>query len=144
MILYTLKCADGHAFEAWFKDSAAYDTLRAAGQVTCADCGSVEVEKTMMAPAISGGSDRAAPTPADAPLIQPATKAEAMLRRLAAYVRRHADHVGRDFAAEARRIHTGEAEERAIWGEASAAEAKALADDGIPIAPLPPIMRHDD
>ena len=45
--------------------------------------------------------------------------------------------VGRNFAAEARRIHAGEAPARPIIGEARPAEAKALIEEGVPIAPLP-------
>lgn len=45
--------------------------------------------------------------------------------------------VGPRFAEEARRIHYGETEERAIRGQASAAEAKALAEEGISVLPLP-------
>ena len=48
-----------------------------------------------------------------------------------------AEDVGRDFAAEARRIHDGLAPERAIIGEARPSEARALLEDGIPVAPLP-------
>jgi hypothetical protein len=45
--------------------------------------------------------------------------------------------VGRDFAKEARAIHSGDAPERPIWGETRGDEAKKLIDDGVPIAPLP-------
>ena len=48
-----------------------------------------------------------------------------------------AEDVGRDFAVEARRIHDGLARERPIIGEARPSEARALIEDGIPVAPLP-------
>ena len=38
---------------------------------------------------------------------------------------------------EARRIHEGEAPARSIIGEARPSEARALIEDGIPVAPLP-------
>ena len=41
------------------------------------------------------------------------------------------------FAREARAMHLGDAPERAIYGEAKPDEAKALIEDGIPVAPLP-------
>jgi hypothetical protein len=50
--------------------------------------------------------------------------------------------VGRGFAAEARKIHEGQAPERNIWGEAKPEEAKALIEDGIPVAPLPFIPKN--
>ncbi|MEO1720074.1 MAG: DUF1178 family protein, partial [Pseudomonadota bacterium] len=43
----------------------------------------------------------------------------------------------KNFATEARAIHNGEAKSRVIHGEAKLEEAKALADDGVPVAPLP-------
>ena len=42
-----------------------------------------------------------------------------------------------DFAAQARAIHDGDAPERAIYGEARGDEARALIEDGVPVAPLP-------
>ena len=53
------------------------------------------------------------------------------------HVEENSDYVGLSFAAEARKIHEGEAPERNIWGEAKPDEAKALIEDGIPVAPLP-------
>jgi len=38
---------------------------------------------------------------------------------------------------EARKIHNGEAPERAIRGEAKLQDAKALIEDGVPVTPLP-------
>ena len=43
MIVYDLKCRKGHGFEAWFRDSAAYDDQAAAGKVSCPACGSRRV-----------------------------------------------------------------------------------------------------
>ena len=53
------------------------------------------------------------------------------------------DYVGREFATEARKIHDGEIEERAIWGEASLEDARSLKEDGIPVAPIPWMRRTD-
>ena len=35
-------------------------------------------------------------------------------------------------------MHAGRTEERGIYGEASGQEIKALMEEGVPIAPLPP------
>jgi hypothetical protein len=61
----------------------------------------------------------------------------AMLQRLRVEVEKSCDYVGKDFAEEARKIHNGEAEARGIYGEATDAEAEALAEDGIEVARLP-------
>ncbi|MFK7941737.1 MAG: DUF1178 family protein [Paracoccaceae bacterium] len=140
MIRYTLKCVEGHAFESWFRDSTAYETLWAADQVTCSVCGSAKVEKSIMAPALAGGKE----TPPDKPLSTPSHPAEAALRKMRAHLSENADYVGKEFASEARRIHDGESEQRGIWGEATREDAKSLAEDGIPVTPLPFISRTND
>jgi len=136
MIRYNLKCARAHEFEAWFRSSAAYDEQRKAGQVACAVCGATEVEKAVMAPALK--AERAAPG-----LTKPASPAEAALTALRRKIETGSDYVGREFATEARRIHDGEGDKRAIWGEASLEDARALKDDGIPVAPIPWMRRTD-
>ena len=59
------------------------------------------------------------------------------LAELRRKVEENSDYVGKDFAREARKIHLGDAPERAIYGEAKPDEAKALIEDGVPVAPLP-------
>lgn len=156
MIKYTLKCAQGHVFEAWFRGSSAFDTLLKAGQVSCAACGTIEVEKTLMAPSVTPARKKASPdaarrsevttrevttpqitTPVGSPM-------EQAMRALREHLHRHSDYVGKEFATEARKIHDGDADERSIWGEATSEDAKALLEDGIAVAPLPPMVRRDD
>ena len=48
--------------------------------------------------------------------------------------------VGRRFPEEARKIHYQEVPPRAIRGQASHEEAKALSDEGIDFASLPPFL----
>jgi hypothetical protein len=149
MIRYALRCDREHRFDSWFGSSADFDRLKAGGLVACAVCGSASVEKELMAPSIGSaagpGSGEVLPPevlppggrPGPGPLSQPLSPAEQALAELRKRIEAAADNVGRDFAAEARRIHAGEAPERVIIGEARAAEAKALIEDGIPVAPLP-------
>lgn len=142
MIRYNLKCARAHEFEAWFRSSAAYDEQRKAGQVGCAVCGASEVEKAVMAPALMTPAVSPAPSP-EPSLSKPATPAEAALAALRRKIETTSDYVGREFATEARRIHDSEGARRAIWGEASLEDARALKDDGIPVAPIPWMRRTD-
>lgn len=140
MIRYTLRCSEGHRFESWFASGAECDRLGTAGLLTCAVCGGTSVEKDLMAPNVgSGGAGRAtAPEDADArPLSAPASPAEQALRELRQRIEAVSEDVGRGFAAEARRIHEGLAPARPIIGEARPTEARALLEDGVPIAPLP-------
>ncbi len=136
MIRYALTCANAHGFESWFQSAEAFDRLAAAGHVACAVCGSTEVAKTLMAPAVRPARkvDAAAgERPLSAPL-SPAEEALAVLRR---QIEETSDYVGLNFAAEARAMHEGTMPERSIYGEAKADEAKRLIEDGIPVTPLP-------
>jgi hypothetical protein len=129
MIRYALRCEKAHRFESWFGSSADFDRLHAAGMVSCAVCGG-GVEKDLMTPALGA----AASAPA---LLAPASPAEQALGELRRRIEATSEDVGRDFAEEARAIHEGSAPERPIIGEATGAEARALIDDGIPVARLP-------
>ena len=142
MIKYQLNCANGHSFESWFKDSAAYDVLAAAGRLTCPECGGAEVSKAIMAPALLTSS----PVHSTATDEQRAGQAKALreaLVTLREHVERTADYVGDTFAEEARKIHYGEIEQRAIYGETSAEDAKALLDEGVEIGRIPWLPKDD-
>ena len=130
MIRYALKCADGHGFDSWFQSAGAYDSLSEKGMVSCAVCGSTDVSKAIMAPRVTVKEDAA-------PLSAPSTPAEQALRAMRAELEKNADYVGETFATEARAIHVGYAPERPIWGQANLKEAKALVEEGVPIAPIP-------
>lgn len=125
MIVYQLQCRSGHAFEGWFPDSAGFDAQAADGKLVCPVCNSKKVEKAVMAPAIAGKAREQA-------------EGRAALRALRQKVLEKAEHVGGQFPEEARKIHYGEADERAIYGEANGAEVEALLEEGVPVAPLPP------
>lgn len=136
MIQYTLKCSQDHRFDSWFQSADAYDKLRATGMVACAVCGDTEVEKAMMAPRVRPAR-QSAETKEERPLAAPMSDAEKALAELKKKVEDNSDYVGMNFAKEARAIHDGEKPERAIYGEAKIEDAKALIEDGVPVAPLP-------
>ena len=138
MIRYALTCDQGHAFEGWFSSSADYDDQQASGMLECPLCASRTVDKQIMSPKVAGTkAQRAAAEPP--PLAQ-----EVMMEALGEvrrYVEDNFDDVGDAFAKEARAIHEGESENRGIYGEATPAEVRALNEDGIRVAPLPPVPK---
>ena len=163
MIHYQLRCSADHAFDGWFRDSAAFDTQAERGLVECPACGDTRVNRALMAPRIAksrpvldgkaldgkaldgktGEPAAAAPAPvADKDAVPPG-KVRAALQRLRAEVERSCDYVGPDFAEEARRIHRGDADPRGIYGETTPEQAEALADDGIEVARIPWLPRAD-
>jgi len=152
MIRYALVCENGHDFESWFQDSAAYDKQVKRKLVTCPHCGSAKVGKAIMAPRLAGARKRgaraepAAATPAPenaqekAPVAMISPQEQELrgkLKELRDHLTKNADHVGPKFPEEARKMHYGEIEHRSIYGEASPQEAKSLAEEGIEFHPLP-------
>jgi hypothetical protein len=142
VIRYNLSCQQGHGFESWFRDSAAFDTQRQKGIVTCPVCGSSAVDRAIMAPQVARRdrepAGKEAPTTAPVALAAPQDQElRAKLRALREALTKDSADVGERFADEARRMHLGESEHRSIHGQASAEDARSLVEDGIEIFPLP-------
>jgi hypothetical protein len=138
MIKYALRCAFEHPFEGWFSTSADYDDQHARGIIECPLCGSSDIAKQIMAPAVTGTKAQRRVASPEAPTAE----AQQMMMAAMGEVRRHVeenfDYVGDAFAREARDIHEGKSELRGIYGEASPKEVKSLLEDGVSVAPLPP------
>ena len=122
MIVFDLQCLDGgETFEAWFRSNADFDEQREAGLVQCPFCDSTRIAKAPMAPRV--------PRKGTDPL--------AMLAAVQAEMLKDSRWVGDEFAETARAMHSGEIEPEQVHGQATVADAKSLAEDGIPVAPLP-------
>lgn len=140
MIRYDLTCDQGHAFDGWFRDSAAYDMQAERGLVACTVCGSSLVSKQLMMPGIPAKANRKDEAPQKV-MSAPADPRLAMMMQMMREMRKHvednSEYVGDRFADEARKIHYEEAEKRGIYGEATPDDAEALIEEGIEVHPLP-------
>jgi hypothetical protein len=155
VIRYALVCPKAHEFEGWFAGSDAFEALRKKALLICPICGSTEVGKALMAPAVSTarskevagrGERRERPEAHDsaeqvrlAANVPEKQEIVAAIRKLRERLTENADYVGDRFAEEARRIHYQETEKRGIYGEATREDAHALAEEGIEFHPLPPL-----
>ena len=152
MIVFDLRCSSEHVFEAWFGSSAAYDEQRVRGLLSCPLCGDTQVNKAVMAPNVgikgnrgTGGSvpaivpsaGDATPPPGKVPAPAEVKAALQVLAQAQAKMLSQSKWVGRAFADEARAMHDGSVAQAPIHGQTTIAEARALVDEGIPIAPLP-------
>ena len=154
MIHYQLRCSAEHAFDGWFKDSAAFELQAKRGLVACPECGDARVNRALMAPAIGGKrltvdqmgvtepDPVSAPAPEKTPAVMP-DQVRAVLQRIRAEIERTSDYVGPRFADEARRIHRGESERRSIYGESTPEQADSLTEEGIEVARIPWVPRAD-
>jgi len=162
VIKYTLKCSNEHIFDGWFSNSGAFDEQKEMGLVACPSCGSSNIEKTLMAPSVTGTkmqgensrthealTTRALPVPIE-PELMSATIPEPLLhgdatmqaviqkmRELRSWVEANTENVGDKFAERARKMHFGEEDRHGIIGKATFEEAQELLDDGVDFFPLP-------
>jgi hypothetical protein len=137
VIHYQLRCAHGHDFEGWFRDSAGFEAQARSGLLRCPSCGSSTVDRGLMAPAVRTART-AAPMPAEpGQAMEMPDTLRAGLQRLRAAIERDCENMGDRFADEAIRMHRGETEERGIYGNASERDQEALADAGVAVASIP-------
>jgi len=155
MIKYALICQNQHVFDAWFRDSAAFDEQSEGGALACPVCGDARVAKALMAPAImrrsaakqtakKGDKGDKVGMAAEKLAEKSKTTQEIMqvMGKLQDYVVENFDYVGADFADQARAMHYGEQESRAIYGESTPEEALALYEEGVPTTPLPIVPKE--
>lgn len=148
MIVFDLACSSGHRFEGWFASSDAFAEQNARGLVGCPQCGSDEVSKAPMAPAVPAKSN-ARPEAASRPVADriPPQVQQAMVALAQAQARalRQSTWVGEGFAEQSRAMHYGERDQASIYGKATPDEAQALVEEGIPVVPLPfPVAPPDE
>ena len=140
MIVYDLLCENAHRFEGWFASPEAFSHQHEAGQLACPMCGSSSVQKQPSAPYVQtdGADDNGQAVMANPELL------ETMRKKFVEFVLQNTEDVGGRFAEEARAIHYKEAPDRAIRGQASEHETKALQDEGIEVFALPvPVLPKD-
>ena len=135
MIKFDLICDEQHRFEAWFSSNSDFEKQRDGKLVECPHCGSVNVDKALMAPSVSTARSKEA----SVQLAMNTTQKAAMeqLRHAVKTIRDNSEDVGERFPEEARKIHYGESEERGIIGQAKPDEVKSLLEEGVGVAPLP-------
>ena len=149
MIVFDLRCDQGHRFEGWFGSSDDYASQLERGLVSCPQCGSAGVEKAPMAPAVPAKGNQRQEVTASSPMSNapiPPEVVRAMQALAAAQARalENSRWVGDSFADETRAMHYGDKDLEVIHGKATLAEAKSLLDEGIEVAPLPfPVAEPD-
>lgn len=145
MKVLDLQCRHGHGFEGWFGSEDDFRLQQERQLVACPMCGDTELTRLPSAPRLNLSGAKESPAPAAAaaaPAAPPAgamvpAEVQALWLKAVRHVMQNTENVGERFADEARRIHYGEAEARAIRGNASPEEAQALVEEGIDVMALP-------
>ncbi|WP_418320598.1 DUF1178 family protein [Piscinibacter sakaiensis] len=154
MKVFNLRCSLDHRFEGWFASEDDYLSQLDRGLMVCPVCGSAAIDRLPSAPRLAVSrsrrpaeqgkvdrSDAAAAVTESAPPRDGGPPREMALQSMWLQAVRHVmantDDVGERFPEEARRMHYGEIDERAIRGRASRDEAEALREEGIEVMSLP-------
>lgn len=164
--VFDLQCERSHVFEGWFASADAYESQKAGGLLSCPVCNSNNVNRKVSAARLNVGhlkrerleglgarkTDADMPPqagPGDAQTGAPApentelARIQAELFRQVRKVLRETENVGNRFAEESRRIHYGDAEQRAIKGTATPQERNELAEEGIAVTLIPDFFDDD-
>ena len=131
MIKYSLECNQSHTFDAWFSDSLNFEKQNKNNQISCPNCSSLKIKKSIMAPSIPSKNYKS-----DL-LNEKKDKVEVVLSKVRKHVEDNYDYVGDKFADEARSMHYGEKEEREIYGETTIEDAFDLIEEGVNVKPMP-------
>lgn len=132
MIIYDLKCRDGHKFEGWFKDRGIFEEQRSQQLIACPVCGNTDASLVPSSVAIMGRETRA-----DAPKPGVGTAPQKALREFREHIQKNFDDVGDKFAEVALRIHHGEEDKRNIRGTTTENEEEVLREEGVQFIKLP-------
>ncbi|MFA7670321.1 MAG: DUF1178 family protein [Burkholderiaceae bacterium] len=162
--VFDLQCEHSHVFEGWFVSADAYESQKENGLLSCPVCNSSDVHRKVSAARLNVGNlkrerlspSNTMPVPAgsnvtsagdagssDAPGGDALKHIQAEIIRHVRKMVREADNVGNRFAEESRRMHHGEAEERAIRGTATPQEREELEEEGISVMAIPDFIDDD-
>ena len=148
MKVLDLHCRSEHVFEGWFASEEDFQSQLGKGLVQCPLCGDDQIQKRLSAPRLnlraSASASAQAPTAEPSPppqLPSDASQAAAWLQRMRQAVAQSED-VGERFTEEARKMHSGETDQRAIRGQANLDQTLQLLEEGIPVLPLPPALKE--
>ena len=138
MIKYNLICECGNTFESWFPSSSEFDSLCKKKLIKCIYCESSSIKKTVMAPHLSGKSNK----------IFKRTKLDKNIKRqllnFRKYIEKNCRNVGQNFTKEARNIHYDKKTSQGIYGKATPEETYELLEEGIEVVTVPWIDKSEN
>ena len=136
MIRYNLLCKKCNlTFDSWFASSKEYDKLKKKKLINCHKCGSLKVEKNLMAPRLI---NKTFLSNDERKNIHKYKKIKKTIIEYQKFIKNNFDYVGENFAYEARSIHyNNKKRNKGIYGKASKKDLKELKEEGINTQILP-------
>ena len=140
MIKYNLKCDKDHEFESWFSDSKEFEKLNKKNLLECIYCSSTKIQKSIMAPMVSGTKSKEAP---DILLDKKLLSDKNKLSKLRDYVEKNFEFVGDNFSQKVREVYYDKKNKKSIYGTTTPKEREELAEEGIDLLSIPWISKDN-
>ena len=140
MIKYNLKCNNDHEFESWFSDSREFDKLNKKKLLECIYCSSSKIEKSIMAPMISGiKSNEDGVSFVDQNLLDEKNK----LLKIRNYIEKNFEFVGDKFSKKVREVYYDKNTKKSIYGTTTSEEREELEEEGIDLLSIPWVSKDN-
>ena len=135
MIKYNLICKKCNLnFDSWFATSKEYDKLKKKELLNCHSCGSLRVEKNLMAPKLINKNYNQK----NQEELKKYKKIRKKISEYQKFIKNNFNYVGENFAYEARSIHYNEKKiNKGIYGTASKKDLQELKEEGIDAQLIP-------
>ena len=134
MIKYNLKCNNDHEFESWFSDSREFDKLNKKKLLECIYCSSNKIQKSIMAPMISGTKlNEDSVSFVDQNLLDEKNK----LLKIRNYIEKNFEFVGDEFSKKVREVYYDKKTKKSIYGTTTSEEREELEEEGIDLLSIP-------
>ena len=142
MIKYKLFCKKCDlSFDSWFSSSNEYERLKKKSLLTCHNCNSTKVQKTIMAPQLINSKSKT-----DKNInFEKYNKIKKTMIGYQKFIKENFNYVGDNFAYEARSIHyNSKKKSKGIYGNASKEDIKELREEGIDTQVIPWINEKEN
>ena len=140
MIKYNLKCSNGHEFKSWFSDSKEFDKLNKKKLLDCIYCSSKKIQKSIMAPMISG---RQLKEDNANFLNQKLSSKKNELLQIRKYIEKNFEFVGDKFSQKVREVYYDKKNRKMIYGTTTPEERDELAEEGIDLLSIPWVSKDN-
>jgi len=134
MIKYNLRCHNNHEFESWFSDSHEFDNIKKKNLLECIYCSSKKIDKSIMAPMISGINKKKINLKNLNKNLQNEKNKMLQIRK---YIENNFENVGTNFSKKVREIYYDKKSKKTIYGTTTSEERKELVEEGIELLEVP-------
>ena len=141
MIKYQLICKECKlTFDSWFASSKEFEKLKKKNFLSCHNCNSIHIEKSLMKPNVLNKRK----STSEVPLKNNNLRIKKTIKEYQNFIKNNFDYVGSNFAYEARSIHYDKKSSKPIYGIASKEQTSELKEEGIEVATIPWIDKIDN